>query len=141
MSRIMMAAGAWFLLTGTAMAQTCLHGASEAPEQRQRRQAALASARTINNIQHNRPEARQGTFLAHEELAAAPFAAKLKATSNSALQQLVLAPNQDIVPGWRLTLDVSKNGYWFGITDTTDPCQFTFISNQSGLIYTAEPLR
>lgn len=139
--KILLAAGVWLLLTSAAAAQTCLHGASETPDQRQRRQAALTAARTINNIQHNRPEAKQRAFLRHDELGSASFAEKLKASSNPVLQQLVLAPNQDIVPGWRLTLDVAKNGYWFGITDTTDPCQFTFISNQSGLIYTAEPLR
>ena len=138
---ILLAAGAWFLLTSATAAQTCLHGASETPDQRQRRQAALTAARTINNIQHNRPEAKQRAFVRHGELRSASFAEKLKSSSNPVLQQLVLAPNQDIVPGWRLTLDVSATGYWFGIADTTDPCQFTFISNQSGLIYTAEPLR
>ena len=37
--------------------------------------------------------------------------------------------------------DTHPGGYWFAITDKTDPCMFTSISNHSSLIYTAEPLR
>jgi hypothetical protein len=126
------------LMSCTAFAQTCLHPSSgETTEQQARRRAALTAARTINNIQVNRPEARQGVFLQHDELASAPFAAKMPTGASA----IVLTPGQDIVPGWRLTLDVLPRGYWFAVTDTTDPCHFTFISNNSGLIYTAEPLR
>lgn len=123
-------------LVGPALAQTCLHTpGAESPEQLARRRAALTAARTINNIQHNRPGAREKVFLRHDELVLAPFATKLPANT------AVLTPGQDIVPGWRLTLDTYPGGYWFAITDTTDPCNFTYISNNSGLIYTAEPLR
>ena len=54
---------------------------------------------------------------------------------------LNLAPWVDIVPGWRLTLDVTAKGYWFAVTDTTDPCGFSFVSNERGLILKAEPIR
>ncbi len=52
-----------------------------------------------------------------------------------------LPPGQDIVAGWRLTLDVTPKGYWFAIKDTADPCGFTLVSNESGVILRAEPLR
>ena len=137
MLRIALAMVATFLIAGPAAAQTCLHTpGSETAEQLARRRAALGAARTINNIQHNRPGAREKVFLRHDELASAPFAAKMPATT-----PIVLTPDQDIVPGWRLSLDAYPGGYWFRITDTTDPCEFTYISNHSGLIYTAEPLR
>lgn len=124
-------------LASPAFAQTCLHPTgNETPDQLARRRAALTAARTVNNIQHNRPGARDKVFLRHDELASAPFATKLPATI-----PMVLTPEQDIVPGWRLSLDTYPGGYWFAITDTTDPCKFTYISNHSGLIYTAEPLR
>ena len=126
------------LLVGSpAFAQTCLHSpTSETAEQAARRRAALTATRTINNIQFNRPGAREKVFLRHDELAGAPFAAKLPAST-----AIVLDPNQDIVPGWRLSLETYQGGYWFTISDTTDPCKFTYISNHSGLIYTGEPLR
>lgn len=136
MLKIAFAMLASLVLAGPALAQTCLHASrEESAEQLARRQAALTAARTINNIQYNRPGAREKVFLRHEELASAPFATKLPANT------VLLTPDQDIVPGWRLTLDTYSGGYWFAITDKTDPCMFTYISNHSGLIYTAEPLR
>jgi hypothetical protein len=50
-------------------------------------------------------------------------------------------PGTDILPGWTLMLDVGFNSYWFMIKDKTDPCGFAYVSNQTGLIYTAEPIR
>ena len=91
----------------------------------------------VNNIQYNRPEARDNVFLAHADLATSPFAKKMGPSTNG----ISLNPVTDIVPGWKLTLDVTSNGYWFMVKDTMDPCGFAYISNQSGLIFTAEPLR
>ncbi|MBY0497262.1 MAG: hypothetical protein K2Y23_23905 [Cyanobacteria bacterium] len=137
MVKIALALLASLVISGPALAQTCLHpSTSETPEQIARRRAALAAARTINNIQYNRPGAREKVFLRHDELASAPFVTKSPTPT-----AIVLAPDQDIVPGWRLSLDTYPGGYWFSITDVTDPCKFTYISNHSGLIYTAEPLR
>ena len=137
MRKIAFAMLASLFIAGSAPAQTCLHPpGSETPEQLARRRAALSAARTVNNIQYNRPGAGDKVFLRHDQLASAPFATKLPATT-----PIVLTPGQDIVPGWRLSLDAYPGGYWFAITDTTDPCKFTYISNHSGLIYTAEPLR
>jgi hypothetical protein len=124
-----------------AVAQQCLHDAGETPEQMTRKRAALTATRTINNIQFNRPDAAKQIFLRHEELAAAPFVAGMNTSQDPAIQQISLNPGTDILPGWRLTLDVTASGYWFSIKDTTDPCGFSFISNNSGLIYTAHPLR
>jgi hypothetical protein len=117
--------------------QQCLHDqANEAADQVARRRLALTATRTVNNIQYNRPDAGKRIFLRHDELAAAPFAAKMKDPGSISLQ-----PNTDIVPGFRLTLDVTTTGYWFSVKDTTDPCGFAYISNDSGLIYTAQPIR
>jgi len=125
---------------GTAHAQQCLHGTGEAPEQAARRREALTAARTVNNIQYNRPGPRN-PFLSHAELATAPFAQGIYQSTNEALKHISLSPDTDILPGWKLTLDVTSNGYWFMVKDTTDPCGFAIISNQSGLIFNAEPLR
>jgi hypothetical protein len=40
-----------------------------------------------------------------------------------------------------LTFDTTQRGYWFEIKDVTDACGLRFISNQGGLIFTAEPIR
>jgi hypothetical protein len=132
---------AFCLFAAPTFAQECLHGGNETPEQATRRRAALTATRSINNIQFNRPESKNNVFLRHPELANSPLAQRMKESNDSVVQQMSLAPETDIVPGWRLTLDITSDGYWFSVTDTTDPCRFTYISNNSGLIYTAQPLR
>ena len=125
-------------LVPKAQAQGCLHGADQTPEQKTRRSQAIFAARSVNNMQANQPGARASRFLRHEELAQSPFAQKQTSAQFKALN---LTPGEEILPGWVLTLDVTENGYWFMIKDTTDPCGFTLISSTAGLIYTAEPLR
>jgi hypothetical protein len=126
----------------TAHAQQCLHGSNESPDQAARRREAVGATRTINNIQ-----ARQfvvgasRVYLRQPELAGSPFAATFRESTNESIRRISLNPSEDILPGWKLTLDVSESGYWFMIKDTTDPCGFAFISNQNGLIFTAEPIR
>lgn len=124
-----------------AYAQQCLHGPSEAPDQTARRREALAATRTINNIQHNQPGARDGSFFRHEQLAESPIGKSMAASPNELSRRMSLSPGGEILPGWKLTLDVSENGYWFMIKDTTDACGFAYISNHAGVIYTSEPLR
>ena len=84
-------------------AKSCLHGSGEAADQAARRREALGATRTINNIQANRVEARDRKYLRQDELAGAPFAVNMKDS-----QAISLNPSQDILPGWKLTLDVSR---------------------------------
>jgi hypothetical protein len=130
-----------WLMTGTAHAQQCLHGANESADQAARRREALTAARTINNIQANQPGAAKGQFLRHEELASSPLAERMRQSSNETMKRMSLAPGSDVLPNWQLTVDVTTQGYWFKITDKTDPCGFGFVSNQSGVILQAEPIR
>jgi hypothetical protein len=126
---------------GIAAAKACLHGTSETTEQATRRREALTATRTINNIQANRPEARSGIYLRQTQLADSPFAVSMKDSTSDLVKRISLDPILDILPGWHLTLDVTDSGYWFMIRDMTDPCGYRFISNQDGVIFTAETLR
>lgn len=109
----------------------CLHAPGlETPEQRERRVAALGAMRAINTAQANFAQKNHRTYASREELAGWIDAARFN-----------LAEKADIVPGFVLTLDVMPKGCWFSVTDTTDPCGFRFISNQQGLIFTAQPIR
>lgn len=123
----------------SALAQQCLHDASETPEQAQRRQQALGAARMVNTIQANQPGAATKVYFTHDQLETAPYLAS--ARTKGTLQPMNFKPGAEILPGWKLTLDTTRDGYWFMIKDTTDPCGFTWISNQNGLIYKAEHLR
>ncbi len=120
------------LCASPSFAQECLHVGTESPEQTTRRREALSAARSINTVQANQPGASQRRYLKHQELAGA---------APGLPETFTLVPGENIVPGWKLTLDVTPKGYWFSIADTTDPCGFRYISNEEGLIFTAEPLR
>jgi len=126
---------------GAAHAQQCLHGADETPDQAARRKDALFATRMINNIQANRPDAGRGQYLAHGELASAPFAQQARARGDKAFLRLSLDTADDILPQWKLTLTAAPGGYWFMVRDTSDPCGFAYISTQAGIIFKAEPIR
>lgn len=129
------------LAMGTGYAQQCLHGPSETADQATRRREALTATRTINNIQANQPGAAKGLYLRHEELAGSPFASDKRQWTSETIKRISLGPEAEILPNWKLTLDVTQKGYWFMIKDTADPCGFAYISNQVGVIFNAEPIR
>lgn len=118
----------------------CLHGPTETAEQAQRRAAALTATRAINTVQARLSS--RGRYYNHVEMASAPeFANELRAAYSTFAERLSLAPGTELLPGWTLALDVAGQGYWFLVSDTTDPCGFAYLSNHVGVIYRAEPIR
>jgi hypothetical protein len=129
------------MATGTGYGQQCLHGPDETADEATRRREALTATRTINNIQANQPGAARGQYLRHEELAGSPFAADKRQWTSETLKRISLVPEAEILPNWKLSLEVTEKGYWFMIKDLADPCGFAYISNQAGVIFRAEPIR
>jgi hypothetical protein len=115
---------------------SCLHAAGqETPKERDRSVAALGATRAINTAEsaYAAAQARNATgrtYARREELAGYIDGARYN-----------LAANADIAPGFKLTLDTTEKGYWFSVTDKTDPCGFRYISNQDGVIFAAQPIR
>jgi hypothetical protein len=108
----------------------CLHAAGkETPAQRDRSIAGVTATRAINSAQAAH-SAKNKAYATRQELAGYLDGARYN-----------LADEADIVPGFKLTFDLTQKGYWFEIVDKTDPCGFRFISNQSGVIFTAQPIR
>ena len=112
----------------------CLHfGVQETNENRDRSVAAVAAARAINSAQAEFSR-KQGSasrkYGTREDLQGFVDAARYN-----------LSPGAEITPGFKLTLDAFDRGYWFEIVDTKDPCGFRYVSNQSGLILAAQPIR
>jgi hypothetical protein len=107
----------------------CLHFGKETPEQRDRSVAALAATRAINTAE-SVYSAKNKSYATREALPGYLDSARYN-----------LAPDAELVPGFKLTLDTTQKGYWFAITDVTDPCKFSYISNQNGLIFAAQPIR
>ena len=124
-----------------AFPQECVPGAAPTPEQQARRRAGLQATRTINNLEANQPGSAIRTYLRQADLASSPFAARATGASAEFIKRLNFTPGEEVMPGWQLTLDVTAEGYWFMLKDKTDPCGFAFVSNQSGLIFEAQPIR
>lgn len=122
-------------------AQQCVPSAAKTPEQVARRQDGVRAARTINNLEANQPGSASKKYLSQGELPSSPFATKQNGAAAEFFQKLNFAPGAELMRGWQLTLDVTENGYWFSIKDSTDPCGLTFVSNQQGLILEAQPIR
>ncbi len=118
-------------------AQDCLHSSSSAPEQ-QARKRALSATRQVNTLQANGALRKGRAYLTQLEMGEA-YAEFVKTRPNA--PALVFERSGEILPGWQLTFDLTETGYWFMIRDTTDPCGFAYISNENGVIYTAEPIR
>ena len=124
-----------------ASAQQCVPGTAPSPEQTARRAEGVRIARTVNNLEANQPGARDKKFLAQANLGTSPFASQATGPQADFLRQLDFTPGKEVMPSWTLTLDVTADGYWFMVRDKSDPCGFTLVSNQTGLIFTAQPLR
>lgn len=110
---------------------SCLHSpGKESPQQRDRSVAALGAARAINTAQSQFAAKNNRKYGQGADLVPYLDAARYN-----------LLNGAEIAPGFSLTLDAHDKGYWFLIKDKTDPCGFSYISNQDGLIFVAQPIR
>ena len=107
------------LLTGgaaTTAAQTCLHGANEAPAQKARRDAAIQLATRINLAQSMTigpgPRSRYRT-----------------------LQELTNIPPTP--QGFELQFHTDGDTYSFSVKDRMDPCRYVVFSDQDKFLYEA----
>ena len=98
----------------------CLHGPSEAPAQKTRREQALALAQQINRAEHS-----------------APAVVPAPGRGYRPLEQL---PNVPPAPaGFELQFYTDGSTYAFSLLDSRDPCHYAIFSSQNRLIYEATP--
>jgi hypothetical protein len=115
----------------------CLHRDSSDPQQLARRRAALSAVRLINTIEAREMNAGR-PYQSASELSLSDYYRTQRAARSETVDLESLATS---LPGWKLAVTTSPNSYWLMLTDTIDPCGFAFVSNQSGVIYKAEPLQ
>jgi hypothetical protein len=102
-------------------AQSCLHGPSELPMNRARREQAVRMAHQINRAEDRasfRGPSKPRRYLPFDELRDLP-------------------PMPD---GFRLQFHISGATYMFSLKDTRDRCGFAVYSDEDGLIYEALPM-
>ena len=119
MKRVMFAVLLIVATASSSFAQTCLHGPSEQPNQRIRREQALQMAQRINLAQavivgptKNQPKYRP-------------------------LEQLMNVPPTP--PGFVLRFHTDGASYMLSLKDSLDPCDYAIFSDQDKRIYEATP--
>ena len=126
-----------------AFAQTrpprCLHGEMETQVQAQRRGEALDAADLINRVLDRQPP--DMPYPTWEELAKSPFIASLRgmASKRAELARKMGWGTEQPLPGWQIHYAAAQNSYAFSLTDMRDPCQFTFSSNDTGVVIEGLP--
>lgn len=107
----------------------CEPGESVSSETMLRRVEALKVARLLNTVQSR--ASATGRVLTQKEFVDLHLSSRGRSGSDA----------DSVVSGWELTLDTSADGYWFMLHDTLDHCGFAYIGNESGLIFSALPIR
>lgn len=102
---------------GTASAQSCLHGSTEAPAQKARRDAAIQFATRIN--------VAQGIILG-------PGPQNRRYRPFQELTNLPPTPE-----GFELQFHTDGSSYSFSIKDRLDPCRYVVFSDQDKYLYEA----
>jgi hypothetical protein len=95
----------------------CLHGPRETPEQAQRRREALHAVRYVNTAENMGLE---------------------KAKRYVPLGQV---PGVPAAAGFKLSLVTDNKSYALSAKDTQDSCGFAYFSDETGLIYEAQPIK
>jgi hypothetical protein len=122
--------------------EACLHAGLESAPEARRRDEALAAARMINTLAGNRLPNRPPVYLTWQQIADSPQLASLRGTGGPAgdLVRKIRWGTDEPLPGWAIHYVSSENGYAFSLTDTRDPCLFTYASNDRGVIVEGQPI-
>jgi len=135
------------LCAGPALAQTteCLHMGFESPTEVRRREDALAATRLINTVMGRtaRLPNQQPDFPTWEALAASPSIATFRGMGGpmGELARRIQWGSDEPLPGWEIHHVTGDSAYAFSLTDTRDPCRFTYHSNETGIIVEGHALR
>src|SRR5262245_51675267 len=98
--------------------RTCLHGPSETPEERARREGAVAYLRVLNTAQA-RFNSGNKRFAELTELSGLPI----------------------LAAGFSVQSATGNGGYLVALKDGNDPCHYSLFSDQAGLIFVGAPLQ
>ena len=134
------------VLAGPALAeaQACLHTGLESPAEARRREDALAAARMITGAMDRsaRLPNQPAGYHTWEELGSSPVVAMLRGMGGpmGELARRIQWGSSEPLPGWRIQHVSADDAYAFSLTDTRDPCGFTYFSTESGAVIEGYPV-
>jgi hypothetical protein len=116
--------------------QACLHAGLETNVEAQRRQDALAATRMINTLVGGGLPVRAPAYPTWEQVAGLAGLASLRSMGGPMgdLARRIQWGAREPLPGWRIHYVAGEDGYAFSLTDTRDPCAFTYSSNDTGIV-------
>jgi hypothetical protein len=119
--------------------QACLHKEFETAVQRERRDEALRAVRLINSA--NAMQGRFGRpYPPWEELAANAGNLRMDGGPMGRLARKMQWGAREPLPGWTIYYLAAENGYAFSLRDALDPCGFTYVSDDRGVIVAGEAI-
>jgi hypothetical protein len=86
---------------------------------------------------------QQPDYQTWEELASSPSIATLRGMGGPMgdIARRMQWGTEEPLPGWQIHHVTRGSAYAFSLTDTRDPCGFTYYSNDSGTIIEGHPIR
>ena len=113
----------------------CLHNGAESRTDARRRQEALGAAHLINRVLLRVPASR-APYPTWEDLANSSVVDSYRGMSGTVgdLARKMEWGMSEPLPGWTIHYVAEKDAYTFTLTDSRDPCQFTYTSNDTGTI-------
>jgi hypothetical protein len=143
LSFVVVAALAWATPV-MAQARPCLHSGLESPDEARRRDEALAAVRMINSLLVRQSGSAPSTpYLTWEELANSARLAPLRGMGGpiGELARKIQWGTDMPLPGWVIHYVAGPDSYAFSLSDTNDPCGFTYSTNDTGVITEGQPIR
>jgi hypothetical protein len=138
MKRMLLAAalvvGSWTVALAQTPQAGCLHQESETPPERARRVEALQAVRLINTVTARPFSPRR--YQTWSEIANSGAVGTLR-TDGGLLGQLarkIRWGTPEPLPGWNIHFVSSEDAYAFTLRDVRDPCGFSYVSDESGVI-------
>jgi hypothetical protein len=110
----------------------CLHGTDERPEERERREEALAAMRLFDRVIGTFPGARTQSP-SWEEVSQSSTVRRLRAAGDPLAARIRWGTNEPL-PGWGLAWITSLPRSRFALTDLRDPCGFSYSSEDPDVI-------
>jgi hypothetical protein len=133
-------------MSALASAQTpqsgCLHQVPETRPERIRREEALQATRLINNVTSQGTRFGARRYLSWSEIADSGALPGLRSDGGpmGELVRKIRWGTPEPLPGWNIHFVTSGDAYAFSLRDIRDPCGFTYLSDESGVIWEGRPI-
>jgi hypothetical protein len=141
--RLASAAAVVLLTSGAVTGQnqlTCLHGTAETMAERARRTEALQAVRLVNTAITPPIGRFRAGYPSWEELATLVGTLRTDGGPMGELARKIRWGTSEPLPGWNIHYVAAADAYAFSMRDMTDPCGFSYVSDDRRVIVQGETI-